>query len=650
MKLRSPEARCALRLQVAHRTLALLLTIILFAPAKGVELDFQLMDWQPSQSQAVNAEIARRYGLDFKRLPTLKNTPGGLVLSNPGGAPSALAYAAVSMAEGSFTLKFKARADARRPAQVRFATSRLDFVATPEWAEHALTSDAPGPLGPSGVAFALKSRQGTLEIKDLTIIRTGFRIRAQTVPELVIAGTDGATLVGILVQVQGEVPEGLQMEFRVVPVGSWRDPALGPTEPVAVVSQREGDQQVDLQWLRYLPLGLTPQTTVFVREPEAASLVRWRVVDARGQVILAGGDTRVGRPPALPEGPARRQVSFGEDGVLNLAGRKTFPVGLVLKDATVADLKAVQSLGLNLVQCQKLKDPQAFVPAAVKAGIQVILPAGLTAEGKDFPALAREQAAKFGALPFLAWSLVEQPDQRPEYLPLLGKQYDALHAADARPVFQLNHTPASLGLLGEYADVIALDPFPLSDVPSPVSTVGAWLDTARLTMPQGKALWYVNQAFAQPPTWTRPPAYEQLRCMDWLAINHGAKGILYAYLKDGDWNLMDSPLAEAIRRQASEFSALEPFLTGDGPVGVELEGPVDAAMFRDSKGRALLSVVNVSDLPTSGELSLGKVGAVRELPNGPLLPGGALKLQLAPYQVRLYLLEKDPPAPPTLDP
>lgn len=77
---------------------------------------------------------------------------------------------------------------------------------------------------------------------------------------------------------------------------------------------------------------------------------------------------------------------------------------------------------------------------------------------------------------------------------------------------------------------------------------------------------------------------------------------------------------------------------------------MDAAIFRDPKGRALLSVVNVSDRNTTGELSLGKVGSVRELPNGPPLPGGALKLQLSPYQVRLYLLEKDPPPPPTLEP
>lgn len=609
------------------------------------------MDWQPSRDQAVNKAIAERYQLDFKRLPTLKKVTDGLVLTNPGGAPTALAYAAVAMAEGSFTLHFEARSDARRPCQARFATNRLDFVATPEWTAYDLTADAGGPLGPGGVAFALKSRQGTLEIRNLTILRTGFRIRVQTVPQLVVAGENGTTLVGVLVSVQGEVPQGLQMEFRVLPVDRWREPATGPMEPVAVVSQREGtQQQVAMTWLKYLPMGLTPQTTIFLREPHEASLLRWRVVDGKGQVVHAGADTRIGQPPAQAGGPTRRQVSFTEDGVLDLEGRKVFPVGVVLRQARPEDLQQVQSLGLNLVQAQQLDDPAPFVQQAARLGIQVVLPAGLTADQKDFPAVARARAEALANVPYLAWSLVEQPDQRPDYIPVLGKMYDALHQADSRPVFQANHTPASLGQLGEDADVVALDPFPLSDVPAPVSTVATWLDTARLVMPAGKGLWLVNQAFEQPPTWTHAPTFEQLRCMDWLGINHGAKGILYAFLRDGDWSLMDSQLAEAVRREATEIIALEPFLTGDGPVGVPLEGPVDAAMFRDPKGRALLSVVNVSDHNTTGELQLGKVGSVQELPHGAPQPGGLLKLELSPYQVRLYLLEKDPPSPPTLEP
>ncbi|MCE7873511.1 hypothetical protein DYH09_24500 [bacterium CPR1] len=638
---------------LATRIAALLVTAILFmAPARAVELDFQLMDWQPSKDPAVNARIAQRYQLDLSKLPTLQRTPDGLVLTNPGGAPTALAYAPVGMAAGSFTLRFEARSDARRAASARFGPARLDFTATPEWTPHSLTAEAPGPLGPSGVAMALKSRQGTLEVRGLTVVRTAFRIRVQTVPQLVVAAGEGqGTLVGVLVHVAGEVPKGLKMEFRLVPTPRWQEAALGPTEPLAVVTEHQTEQsQVALTWLQYLPMGLTPQTTVFFREPLQPGLLRWRVVDEQGQIIHAGGDTRLGPEPVVQNGLARRAITIREDGVLQSDGRTFFPVGVVLREATPDKLRQVQSLGLNLVQAQKLADPAAFVTRAGKLGIQVVLPAGLTAEQKDFPAAAAARAGQLGNLPFLAWSLVEQPDQRPEYIPLLDRMYVALHQADARPVFQSNHNPASLGLLGQSADIVALDPFPLSDLPSPVSTVATWLDQARLTLPAGRSLWFVNQAFVQSPTWSRPPSFEQLRCMDWLALNHGAKGILYAFLEEGDWKLLDSPLAEAVRRQATEISALEPYLTGEGPVGVDLEGPVDAAIFRDPRGRALLSVVNVSDRNTTGELSLGKVGSVRELPNGPPLPGGTLKLQLSPYQVRLYLLEKDPPPPPTLEP
>ncbi len=60
---------------LATRIAALLLTAILFiAPAREVELDFQLMDW-PSRDAAVNARIAQRYQLDRSKLPTLQSAP-----------------------------------------------------------------------------------------------------------------------------------------------------------------------------------------------------------------------------------------------------------------------------------------------------------------------------------------------------------------------------------------------------------------------------------------------------------------------------------------------------------------------------------------------------------------------------------------------
>ncbi|MEW6282025.1 MAG: hypothetical protein AB1758_25700 [Candidatus Eremiobacterota bacterium] len=623
-----------------------LIFCLLQATAWAVPLEFQLLDWQPGDDPELQRKIREHFKLDLEKMPTLRQQPDGLTLQNRGGAPVATAYAPVEMARGTFTLLFEARSDSKRRAAARFASERLELEASPEWRPGAVTVESLGPMGPSGVAFSLLDREGTLEVRGLTLLRLAFRARVRVLPELVVRGGDGSTLVGVQMAVAGDLPEGITAEFRVLPVGRWRDPPLADCEPIGVITEKDA-RDVAVTWAARVP----PLGTVFVREPIEPSLLRWQLVDAQGQVVHAGGELRLGPTAPRPPPPATGRVSVREDGVLVVDGRPWFPMGLYTHSEGPEALEAVRGLGLNLAILSQTDQPAELVSRARAQGIEVIMATRMGPDQTDLSVLPR----RYPDVALLAWYFVDEPDLKPEYFPVLESMYVSLARADPRPVYQANHTPASLAFCSQAADILALDPYPLSTQPSPVATVGAWMDRARGVLPPARGLWYINQSFALAPLWNSPPSPEQLRCMNWIALNHGARGIVYYSLKEvlapgfpeHRWNLLSSPLAEMIRRQSAELMALSPFfLAPQGPVPVDLDGPVDAAVFQDGRGQLLLSLVNVSDRAVSGTLILGRLTELQELPDqgSRRLVEGRLEFALSPYQVRLYTWDEKAPA------
>jgi hypothetical protein len=101
---------------------------------------------------------------------------------------------------------------------------------------------------------------------------------------------------------------------------------------------------------------------------------------------------------------------------------------------------------------------------------------------------------------------------------------------------------ADLPYFRETTDVMGVDPYPVPLIP--VAHVSDWTDKAVRAVRGRMPVWVVPQAFGwyqcfppgvdrtRIPTATelltgRAPTYEESRCMTYLALTHGAKGLIY---------------------------------------------------------------------------------------------------------------------------
>ncbi len=104
-----------------------------------------------------------------------------------------------------------------------------------------------------------------------------------------------------------------------------------------------------------------------------------------------------------------------------------------------------------------------------------------------------------------------------------------------------------------------------------------------------------------------------MRASTWLALNHGATGIVYYAMKEilapgmpkYEWDLRKTPLWDEIRRETAKIRKYQDILlSGAGPIAMATRGPIDAAAWQ-LEGRTLIAVVNLVDVPVEGYVNLG---------------------------------------------
>lgn len=362
------------------------------------------------------------------------------------------------------------------------------------------------------------------------------------------------------------------------------------------------EQQVGLEhWKRGLEWG--PNL------PGEPAVRRWRTLDPQGRLLDAGGWARVG--PAV-RGPV------DESGRVLREGRPFLPLGLYVHDAHKADLEFARDLNLNLV-IQHSSEFAAAVP-----GVQVLF----GGEATDIPGLL----ARHGQKPLFGWSVLDEPED----LARLAAVYRAFQE-DGRPLYTSCHSLETVPVLLQYSDIVALDPYPVATVRSPLASVGAWLDRARAVTPPHRSLWVIHQAFAELPLWQRAPTGGELWAMTWNGLNHGGRGVVYYAMQEilapgfpeGKWNLRESLLAPAIREQAGKLRELERFLvTEKGPTLVPRQDSVEEAYY-EADGERLTVLVNLSDENQAGltayevRLTRTAVPSARTRRSAPAARGGS---------------------------
>jgi hypothetical protein len=162
----------------------------------------------------------------------------------------------------------------------------------------------------------------------------------------------------------------------------------------------------------------------------------------------------------------------------------------------------------------------------------------------------------------------------PACLPELEAGYDKIRELDENhPVWSVHWNTDWLLQEADTTDIVGVAPYPIDN--KPITLVSQMADEANAA---GKPLWLVPQIFS----WTdypsdfraatgRPPTWEEMRAMTYLAVNHGAKGLIYySYFNILDDNDFQTRWPQ-IKDIANEIDQLRPVIlsvdqTGDNDI------------------------------------------------------------------------------------
>jgi len=226
-----------------------------------------------------------------------------------------------------------------------------------------------------------------------------------------------------------------------------------------------------------------------------------------------------------------------------------FPIGLY--DVPESALQQIAAAGFNLVVNGGKDAP--YLNRAEAAGLRVIPYIRLSKMAEDIARVGRA-----GAL--FAWYLLDEPDLNrmpPEEYSRLARQLRKLD--QARPIYLTVSSPGRYDDFMAECDIFAPNPYPIRHLDpekNDLRYVAAVLDFARETAGT-RPVWAIIQAFWAEPWWMRNPTPQELRAMVFMALNHGADGIIYFSYKSGDHPLTEhAELFEAIRHINGQLRAL----------------------------------------------------------------------------------------------
>ncbi len=204
---------------------------------------------------------------------------------------------------------------------------------------------------------------------------------------------------------------------------------------------------------------------------------------------------------------------------------------------------------------------------------------------------------------------------------------------------------------GECADIIMVDPYPIPR--RPVTWLSDSIDKVKRLFPY-KPVWAVIQAFdwsafpygEEKRDWGRDPTYEEERCLTYLAIIHGARGLFYYTFKSKNYFIMERKKHwHEVKKVIKELNNIYPIIVSPTIFPAE-----DVAYSKDKaihyiikglKHKLYLFCVNVTPHFKDAILQLPDIclnGKAKEIFQKSTLSikKGLLKTSFSPYQVQIY--------------
>jgi uncharacterized membrane protein (UPF0127 family) len=258
----------------------------------------------------------------------------------------------------------------------------------------------------------------------------------------------------------------------------------------------------------------------------------------------------------------------------------------------------------------------------------------------------------------LGWYVEDEPEARSVPVERIQDTVNIIRqAGSTHPTFMAMVRPEFAQSYREGADVILMDQYPVPN--EPLIWLSKSMEQAK-RIAAGKGIWAVVQMFGgqgwKGKGWDREPTYEEMRALSYLAIIHGAEGLFFYTVKDGNYDLrLNKPHLKEVRQLIQELKFLSPFFlfnaegipefTSDSLYAYAPDGskPVHARMLKDGK-RLCIIAINVLDKPVKGRLS-GLENGISFLDDyfsgeRHVVKDGNIIDEFKPYEVKLYIAGK----------
>jgi hypothetical protein len=295
--------------------------------------------------------------------------------------------------------------------------------------------------------------------------------------------------------------------------------------------------------------------------------------------------------------------SYGSVNTQHLAELADSPFNCLLaygtdqvpKQEMLRFLDAMQAKGLKLVYCLNDVYPTAtYFEGKSWEGItgNDAIAAAIIAAYRDHPAI-------------ISWYLNDEIPHR--LVPQLTDYYSRVKRADpGRPAFIVLCNRSEFPYFPATTDVFGVDPYPIPR--DPITRVSGFVDAAPAAVRDRQPIWLVPQAFAwyqynsknadrgHAPTAEelrtgRAPSFEEERCMTYLGLIHGAKGLIYYCYYDLRVLPQYKEMWSWMKSIAGEVRTLTPTLLSADSVGswkVEPSG-IHAALKRKGNRLCLMA-------------------------------------------------------------
>ncbi|MFQ5673603.1 MAG: hypothetical protein ACE5G9_10950 [Nitrospinales bacterium] len=270
------------------------------------------------------------------------------------------------------------------------------------------------------------------------------------------------------------------------------------------------------------------------------------------------------RPAEAPlKSPVKSSNRFAQNGKA-----KFFPIGIY--DAKIEAFDELKKAGFNLAQNYNSNPDfiKKFVAAAGSHGLKALSTLTGLRPSKNLSKLLDEIKDEPG---LYGWYIADEPEGRgisPAKLWLWSRY---IHSIDpGHPTALVNVRSRKVIDYAPAVDVAMVDPYPIPHMP--MTWLSDSIDEARRAVRDKKPVWAVIQAF----NWAqeskrlgkelargkgRFPTYEEKRCLVYLSIVHGARGVIFFSYGAARRNDPDFKNWSHVKRIVSQLREIYPLLS-----------------------------------------------------------------------------------------